>query len=122
MMNALAHAESQTNRQPTIGQVAAGNYKKGKYRIHGMVVSVENPRGSIRSAKDGSWKVKMPCAYGYLLGTEGADGDHLDCFVGPHSKSPSIFVLDQHDVHSARDFDELKCFIGFGSEKQVREA
>jgi Inorganic Pyrophosphatase len=118
-MTELAQAEAQTDRNPSLPQIAAGNYKKGKYRIHGMVVSIENPRGSIRTAKDGSWKVRMPTAYGYLLGTKGADSQHIDCFLGPHHRSPLVYVIDQRDAKTGK-WDEHKCFIGFASPKQVK--
>ena len=61
----------------------------------------------------------MPAHYGYIKRTEGADGDHVDCYVGPHLGSGRVFIVDQRDAHS-KLFDEHKCFIGFGSEAQVR--
>jgi hypothetical protein len=120
-MNMLARAEAATDRNPSAGRVAAGNYRKGKFRFHGLVVSIENPRGSIRSAKDGSWKVRMRHAYGYILRTEAADGDHVDAFIGPHLKSPHVFVIDQHDHRSGR-YDEAKVMLGFASKGQARQA
>lgn len=63
----------------------------------------------------------MPVAYGYIRGTVGADGSQTDCFIGHHLKSPHVFVIDQHNLGGG-GFDEHKCFIGFGSEKQAREA
>jgi hypothetical protein len=110
-MTALTTAEAQTDRNPSPPQIACGNYRKGKCRIHGLVVSIENPRGSIRWAKDGSWKVRMPAAYGYFLGTIGADHQQLDAFIGPHVRSPLVFVIDQKDANTGK-WDEHKCFIG----------
>lgn len=118
-MNIVAQAEAATDRNPTPAQKLAGNYSKGKCRIHGLTISIENPRGSIRTAKDGSWKVRMPCAYGYLLGTEGADDDHVDAFIGPHHKSPLIYVVDQNDADTG-EFDEHKVFVGFAAPQQVK--
>jgi hypothetical protein len=115
----LSEAEAKTHRNPSLAQVIAGNYSKGKYKIHGLTVSIENPRGSMRTAKDGSWRVRMPCAYGYILGTEGADSDHVDAFLGPHQKSPLVYVIDQHD-HRTGMYDEAKVFLGFASPQQVR--
>jgi hypothetical protein len=111
----------EVNTNPTEGQKLAGNYRKGHTRIHGLDISIENPRGSIRTAKDGSWKVRMPCAYGYIRGTEGSDGDHVDCYLGPHLKSPHVFVIDQNDLRTGKH-DEHKCMIGFGSKTQAKEA
>jgi hypothetical protein len=108
--------------EPTDGQKKAGNYKKRHISVHGLDISIENERGSTRSGvgKDGKpWSVKMPAPYGYIRRTEGADGDHVDCYIGPHIKSPHVWVVDQHDAGSKR-FDEHKCFLGFASEQQVR--
>src|SRR5882672_4223664 len=96
----------------------------GHVRIHGLDISIENPRGSYRSGKgpDGkTWRARLPAHYGYFKRTEGADGDHLDAFIGPHHKSPLVYVIDQNDLKSGK-FDEHKAFIGFNSAKQVRNA
>ncbi len=61
----------------------------------------------------------MPAAYGYVKGTLGRDGDHVDVFMGPHRKAPAVYVIDQRDLRSGK-FDEHKCMCGFGSEKQAR--
>jgi hypothetical protein len=44
-MTELAQAEAQTDRNPSLPQIAAGNYKKGKYRIHGVLApyAVQHP-------------------------------------------------------------------------------
>jgi hypothetical protein len=110
------------NRNPTEAQKQAGNYAKEHVKIHGLDISIENKRGSTRSgkSKDGkAWSVKMPANYGYIRRSEGADGDHVDCYVGPHIKSPHVWIVDQVDADSKR-WDEHKCFIGFASEAQVR--
>src|SRR5262249_30042795 len=106
---------------PTEAQKEAGNYKKHHTRIHGLDISIENKAGSIRSGVGPNgepWRVKMPAAYGYIKRTEGADGDHVDCYIGPHLKSPRVYVIDQVDANS-KDFDEHKCMLGFGSKQQA---
>ncbi len=60
----------------------------------------------------------MPAHYGYLKRTEGADGDHVDCYLGPNENSDQVFVVDQKDADTGR-FDEHKCLIGFASEKEA---
>jgi len=117
----LAHGGA-VNHEPTDGQKKAGNYKKRHIIVHGLDISIENEKGSIRSGKDKGgkpWSVKMPAPYGYIRSSEGADGDHVDCYIGPHVKSPNIWVVNQIDADSKR-WDEHKCFIGFASEAQVR--
>lgn len=100
---------------PTDAQKAAGNYKKAHVRIHGLDISIENPRGSHRSGtgKDGKkWKSMMPDHYGYIRKTEGADGDHVDVYLGDNIKSKRIYVIDQKDSETGK-FDEHKCMIGY---------
>lgn len=108
--------------EPTDGQKKTGNYKKRHITVHGLDISIENEKGSTRSGtgKDGKkWSVKMPYHYGYLKRTEGADGDHVDVCLGPHLKSPKVFVVNQHDAERG-GFDEHKVMLGFGSEAQAR--
>ncbi|NSX14941.1 PLxRFG domain-containing protein [Cupriavidus taiwanensis] len=103
--------------EPTDAQKEAGNYKLGHVSLHGLDVSIENPRGSTRSgtAPDGSaWSVEMANHYGYFKRTEGADGDHVDVFIGPHPDSTKVFVVDQVDPATGR-FDEHKVLMGFNS-------
>jgi hypothetical protein len=110
------------NHVPTDAQKEAGNYAKEHIKVHGLDISIENKRGSTRSgkSKDGkTWSVKMPAHYGYLRRTEGADGDHVDCYIGPHLKSDKVFVIDQRDADTKR-WDEHKCMIGFGSSAQAK--
>ena len=81
---ALAAAEQETNTEPTEAQKEAGNYKKGHVKIDGYNITIENPKGSERSGqdKDGKkWSITMNNTYGYILGTEGVDGDHIDVFL-----------------------------------------
>lgn len=122
-MDRIGHAGGgRVNHQPTEAQKQAGNYKKRHVNVMGLDISIENEKGSTRSGigKDGKpWSARMPAHYGYLKRAEGADGDHIDCYVGPHIRSPHVWVVDQRDADSKR-FDEHKCFIGFASEQQVR--
>jgi len=112
------------NHAPTEAQKEAGNYAKDHIRVHGLDIAIENAKGAERSGagKDGKpWSVKMPAHYGYIKRTEGADGDHVDVYLGPHTKSRKVFVVDQRDADTS-DFDEHKVMMGFGTQKQAREA
>lgn len=120
----IAEEAGRVDRWPTHPQKEAGNYRKGHVKLHGLEISIENPRGSFREGvgSDGKkWRSKLPHHYGYFRGTEGADGDHVDVFVGPHPKSPLVYVVDQKDLESGK-FDEHKAFIGFATPKQVKRA
>ena len=104
---------------PSEAQKEAGSYKKGHIRLHGMDISIENPRGSERSGvgKDGKpWSVKMPASYGYVRRTEGADGEQVDVYVGPEPESDQVFVVDQVDADT-QDFDEHKAMLGYPSKE-----
>jgi len=115
---------ARVNRRPTEGQKRAGNYAKGHIRLHGLDISIENPKGSWRSGTslDGkTWRSRLPWHYGYIKRTEGADGDHVDVFVGPHLGSTKVYAIDQQNTHD-RSFDEHKIMLGFGSKPQARQA
>ena len=119
-------ATSPTNDRPapTPAQMEAGNYKKGHIQLHGFDISIENPRGSERVAKDGSWRVpSMPSHYGYIKGTVGADKDHLDVFVGPNPESTKAWVINQVVADSSpAKFDEHKVMLGFDSAEDAKRA
>lgn len=100
--------------QPTEGQQKAGNYKLGHLKWRGLDLSFENPKGSQRSGVDPSgkaWSVTMPAHYGYFKRTEGADGDHVDFYMGDHPESERVFVIDQQDADTKK-WDEHKVILG----------
>jgi hypothetical protein len=117
----IDRAASQAHRNPSEAQKEAGNYRKGHVNIHGLDVSIENAKGSYRrgNGPQGPWQVKMPSHYGYVRGSVGADDDHVDCYIGPHIKSPRVYVMDQKDAETGA-FDEHKCFLGFSSIPQLK--
>lgn len=94
-----------------------------KMKMGGMNLVIENPKGSIRKGNsvDGPWQVKMPLHYGYIKGTTGADGDEVDCFVGPDMASQKVYIVNQVDVNS-RDFDEHKVMLGFTNAQDAKKA
>ena len=121
---ALEREMKRVHPSPSDAQKDAGNYSKGHPKIHGMEISIETARGQNRSGvgPDGEpWSVKMPHAYGYVRRTVGADDDQIDAYIGPHLKSPKVFVVDQVDADTGH-FDEHKVFLGFGTKKQVERA
>lgn len=100
-------------------QKKAGNYKKGRVRLHGLDISIENPRHSTRSGvgPDGTpWSVTMSAHYGYILMTEGADDEHVDCYIGPDPHSTKVWIIDQIDADSGK-FDEHKAMFGYLTKK-----
>lgn len=108
-------------KEPTDGQKRAGNYKKGHVVVQGLDISIENPKGSTRRGADSDghkWSCVLPADYGYIRRTEGADGDHVDAYLGPDPESRQVFVINQNDHRTGR-FDEHKCFIGYDSEREA---
>ena len=109
--------------EPTDSQIISGNYKKHHIKLHGLDFSIENPKGSVRRGitPDGKrWASELPAHYGYIKKTEGADGDHVDAFIGPEESSELVFIVDQKD-HTTGEFDEHKCIFGCLSMAQALE-
>lgn len=108
--------------KPSSAQIEAGNYKKHHVRRFGLDIAIENKKGSTRSGTNKSgkqWSVKMPADYGYIKRTEGADGDHVDVYLGP-SDAEIVFVVNQVDLNT-RKFDEHKVLLGFDTFKAAME-
>ncbi|MDF0506848.1 hypothetical protein POK33_39535, partial [Burkholderia cenocepacia] len=106
---------------PTPAMQDAGNYKKGRVDVHGIPIVIENPRGSVREwrAADGtSGQNLMKFHYGYFQGVKGADGDELDCFIGPYPEADTAYVINQQ---LDGKFDEHKVMLGF-PDKRMAEA
>ncbi len=120
----IKDAEREANQRPTEAQKEAGNYKMGHVKVRGLDVTIENPKGSVRSGTDregNKWSTKMNNTYGYIRGTKGKDGDHIDIFLGDNPDSDKVFVIDQVDPKTGK-FDEHKAMIGFDHEAQAKEA
>lgn len=116
-------ARAQVDQNPTEAQKEAGNYRKGHITIDGYNITLENPKGSERSGtdKDGKkWSVTMSNDYGYIRGTEGVDGDHIDVFLSDTPESGKVFVVDQ--VNEDGTFDEHKVMYGFDTRQDAIEA
>jgi len=127
-IDAAAHEAATSPRndrpEPTEAQKEAGNYKVGRVSVHGLNLSIENPKGSVRSgtSPDGTeWQNTMGAHYGYIRGHgEGADGDHVDVFLGDRPDSQRVWVIDQ--VNADGSFDEHKVLLGFPSHAKAIQA
>lgn len=123
---AIAEAEQSTETNPTDAQKEAGNYKKGHVQIGSFDITVENPKGSERSGKDANgnpWSITMQNTYGYIRGTEGVDGDHIDVFIADDFDAwngRKIFVVDQYNEDGT--FDEHKVMLGFNDIDEAESA
>ena len=112
------------NHNPSPAQASSGNYKKDHVNVLGLNITVENAKGKPRHGvgRDGKpWSAILGAHYGYFKRSEARDGDNVDCYLGPHIKSPHVFVIDQID-HETGKYDEAKCCIAFANEKQALRA
>lgn len=94
----------------------------GETSFQGLDIAVENRAGSVRRGvdKDGKpWETKMVHPYGYVRGTKGADGEEVDCYVGPDKKAPDAFVVHQR-LHTGKGYDEDKVLLGFRNASEAR--
>jgi hypothetical protein len=118
----IARAAERIDGEATEAQRVAGNYRKAHVQFDGFDLTIETPRGGIRTGKreDGSeWKVKMPAAYGYLKRTAGADDEQVDIFLVDHASPGRVFAIDQIDPETGM-FDEHKIVLGARSEREAR--
>lgn len=121
--SSIETARQEVEQNPTEAQKEAGNYRKGHITIDGYNITIENPKGSERNGtdKDGNkWSVTMNNDYGYIRGTEGVDGDHVDVFLSDNPESGDVFVIDQ--VNPDGTFDEHKVMYGFKSALAAKRA
>ena len=120
----VAAERQNVNTEPTEGQKEAGNYKKGHIKVDGFDITIENPKDSTRSGKDASgkaWSVPMHYDYGYIKGTEGVDGDHIDVYLSDEPTKGNVYVVDQVNQKDG-SFDEHKVMYGFPSMKAAVDA
>lgn len=105
-------------------QLESGDYPKGRFKLQGIDVSIENPKGSIRKGTDESgraWEQKLDNHYGDVEDTIGADGDPIDVFIGRKPKAENAFVVNQLNPET-REFDEHKVMLGFESQDDAEAA
>jgi hypothetical protein len=95
--------------------------RKLHYRttFQNLPISIENRKGSIRRGKD--WKVKMTHPYGYIRLSQGVDGDHVDCFIGPNKNAKIAYVIHTQNP-ATNDYDEDKVMLGFDSPEAAKQA
>ena len=116
---ALQAMEDREMEQEQLEQQAAGgsNGKAktkdamlGDRKVNGFDVVIEQERNDERYGR------RLPAAYGFIRRTGSAEGrnEQMDCFVGPDSNSPKIFIVDSFD-QSGR-FNEHKVMLSYAAE------
>lgn len=102
----------------------SGHELQDRYNFAGLKISIENKKGSARSGtdKDGhEWHTYMHYDYGYIRGTEGVDGDFLDCYIGDNENAENVYIIHQNDPVTHK-YDEDKCMLGFNTLQEAKEA
>lgn len=111
-----------------ISQAGEGNYREAISKLNQAKAQAlragERGLASIISSfvKD-IWAVTMPPGvhYGYIKRTEGADGDHVDVFVGPNPELATAFIINQKSANDGK-FDEHKVMLGFKDREAAKSA
>ncbi len=102
----------------------SGHKLQGRKNFAGLKISIENRKGSIRRGVDADgheWAIKMNYDYGYIRGTEGVDGDHLDCYLGDNENAKKVYIIHQK-IPGTKTYDEDKCMLGFNTLEDARQA
>lgn len=90
-------------------------------RVVGLEIAIEHPRGSVRRWSGG--ETVMRWDYGYIAGTEGADGDEVDVYVGPIADPLLVYAVAQRSKASRfSSFDEWKIMLGWDGADAARAA
>ena len=106
----------------------------GRCKIEGLDISIETDRGEKRSgvSEDGKkWETLMKDPYGYIKGTLGVDGDHIDLFLGPVAQAirngntkesiKDVWVVHQKNPNTGK-YDEDKVMFGYRSKDEAIRA
>lgn len=122
--NQIEQVREEVDADPSEAQKKAGNYKMGHLHLDGYNITIENPKGSVRrgtDSKGNEWENTLNNDYGYIRGTEGVDGDHIDVYLSDNPAEGNVYVIDQVNPET-REFDEHKVMYGFNSIDEAREA
>lgn len=119
----LAGARDRVNVEPSEPQKQAGNYRKGHVKLHGLDITIENPKGSTRRGKSPegvAWESQLPADYGYIKRSTGSDGDQTDVYIGPNTGSSRAVVIDQRDPKTGKH-DEYKVVLGVDTTEEATD-
>lgn len=98
----------------------------GRINFQGLDISIETGRSRVRqwyNPHDGSQGMsRMTLPYGYIKGTLGTDGDHVDVFVGPDHSAGNVYVVHTMKAPDFTEYDEDKCFVGLNGPEEAERA
>jgi hypothetical protein len=118
------NSRTQASSTEEVTKLAKARKLEGRINFQGLNISIENDKGSTRSGvgRDGKpWSVTMSHPYGYIRMTQGVDGDHVDCFVGPNPEAKFAYIIHTND-YTGRSYDEDKVMHGFDSPEEAQGA
>ena len=103
----------------------AAHKLQGRTKFHDLDISIENKKGSIRKwydpLKKEEGQTKMKCPYGYIRLSEGADGEHVDCYLGDKEDSKKVYVVHQQNPKNGK-YDEDKVMLKFETADEAKKA
>lgn len=102
----------------------SGHKLQGRTAFRGLNISIENKKGTIRRGVDSDghkWAIKMHYDYGYIRGTEGVDGDHVDCYISDNIDAKNVYIIHQK-IPGTDKYDEDKCMLGFNTLADAKAA
>lgn len=100
--------------------VADSQFPSIESEYQGVPLIIENGANTVREGTDeqgNPWKTTFLYPYGFIQKTNGADGEEIDCFVGPNPYSSNVYVIHQN---IGGQYDEDKVMFGFDSEEAAR--
>lgn len=90
---------------------------QGKINFQGLIIDVENKKGSYRTGKDSNgkeWRTYMHFPYGRIRHTStNSDEEEMDVYVGDNRKSDKVYQIKQMKSPKFEEFDEFKYMLGF---------
>lgn len=105
-------------------KTAAAYKLHGRKKFRNLNISIENRKGSYRNWTDQATGEKgrtlQVYPYGYIRMTEGMDGDHIDCYIGPNEQATHVYVITTNTPPNFTKADEQKCMLGFDSAKEAK--
>lgn len=102
----------------------SGHKLQGRKIFSGLNISIENRKGSVRRGTDSDgheWSIRMNYDYGYIRGTVGVDGDHVDCYLGDNENAKNVYIIHQK-IPGTKKYDEDKVMLGFNTLEEAKKA
>lgn len=118
-------ASAQVEALSSVGGSVQAEGDTTKLKFAGFNLVIENPAGTIREGVDETgkpWRTEFAHAYGEITGSLGVDGDPVDVYVGPDEGAREVYIVRQMKRKKWDQFDEDKCFIGFASMEEAKQA